>query len=308
MSRFEVSYYTGGKISGQVSFDHNKRPAQVPVKLYEDSNPRRLIAEMISNAAGFYSFEKIQMGEYFIELSSPSEFEFATDENLDNNSVLINQEDLLTGIIVGQTASFSIMPEDVFTNRNAVLLESRTTLSVDEDNVLYSEWDYENQEVNNQWDMAESHNYFAVDLQRSLTPDAGFHAVGVVPYPEDGSHLLLDSPQKDAVYYYRLKFLHHNGEISYSNVTAVIVELMPAKLSVFPNPTQEKLYVSVSRIVGDVDITVLDKSGKEVYSTSRYIYPQKVLDLDLSTLPAGMYFLRLTNNSLVLNTKVTLIK
>ena len=308
MSRFEVSYYTGGKISGQVSFDHNKRPAQVPVKLYEDSNPRRLIAEMISNAAGFYSFEKIPMGEYFIELSSPSEFEFATDENLDNNSVLINQEDLLTGIIVGQSASFSIMPEDVFTNRNAILLESRTTLSVDEDNVLYSEWDYKNQEVNNQWDMAESHNYFAVDLQRSLIPDAEFYAVGVVPYPEDGSHLLLDSPQKDAVYYYRLKFLHHNGEISYSNVTAVIVELMPAKLSVFPNPAQEKLYVSVSRIVGDVDITILNKSGKEVYFTSRYIYPQKVLDLDLSTLPAGMYFLRLTNNSLVLNTKVTLIK
>jgi len=308
MLPFQVRYYTGGKASGQITFEYNRQPAQVPVKLYENSTPRKLMAEITSNAAGFYSFDKIPMGAYFIEMSSPEDFEFATDDNTESNSILTNQEDIVTGFIIGQTASFNVMPEDIFAHMDAVLLESRTTLSIDESNVLYTEWDFENQEVTNQWDMEDSRKYFAVELQRSLNPDNGYEAVGVVPYPEDGNHILLDSPQKDAIYYYRLKFLHHNKEVSYSNVTSVIVKLLPARLSVFPNPAQELIYVSVSKIVGDVQITILDKSGKEVYYSEKYIYPQKVLDLDLSTLPAGMYFLRLTNSSQVLNSKISLVK
>ncbi|MFN8287644.1 MAG: choice-of-anchor V domain-containing protein [Chitinophagales bacterium] len=67
-------------------------------------------------------------------------------------------------------------------------------------------------------------------------------------------------------------------------------------LSVYPNPAEITLYVSLQN-ASDATVAIIDFNGREVLNTA--VQNQKSFNIDLSSLAEGMYVLRLTNSNSV---------
>ncbi len=80
------------------------------------------------------------------------------------------------------------------------------------------------------------------------------------------------------------------------------------ELHVYPNPSNDKFYYQFSSLTWEpITISVMDLSGKQVLET-KYIKVsgQYRNEIDLSNMPSGMYFLRISNSSKTLNKKLLL--
>lgn len=84
-----------------------------------------------------------------------------------------------------------------------------------------------------------------------------------------------------------------------ANVTSVKVEELDIDLSVYPNPTHDKVTI---RVNSDVDQTlyygVYDMTGKKIASPEEtlHISGQSEKSIDFSYLPKATYLLQVTNN------------
>jgi hypothetical protein len=74
-----------------------------------------------------------------------------------------------------------------------------------------------------------------------------------------------------------------------SQYPAGISEIATNTLTIYPNPATDKLTISTS--LSDLDVTVFDMSGRE------FIVPYSQREIDISSLPAGVYCLRLQDTS-----------
>jgi Secretion system C-terminal sorting domain len=92
------------------------------------------------------------------------------------------------------------------------------------------------------------------------------------------------------MHYYRLKQVDYDGQYSYSDIKSVLVKGESDDLSIYPNPTNDFVYLSG---IEDGNYIVRDFSGKIVRSGD---FISSVLSLE--GLSAGIYFVSLTNNDL----------
>jgi hypothetical protein len=77
------------------------------------------------------------------------------------------------------------------------------------------------------------------------------------------------------------------------------------KLDVFPNPTNSSLNVSLYILANQVEINILDMTGKSVYSEKFDISNEKLEQkIDVSNFAKGVYTLRITSNGQRINRKV----
>jgi hypothetical protein len=104
--------------------------------------------------------------------------------------------------------------------------------------------------------------------------------------------------QNGVRYFYRLKMIEKNGSFYYSNI--ILVKTMPEDLiSLTPNPAKDHVTVSGNFTFGNISIinsngqTVLTKTGNTALAT-----------LDISGLPSGLYVVRLTNQTMLINKKL----
>jgi hypothetical protein len=65
-------------------------------------------------------------------------------------------------------------------------------------------------------------------------------------------------------------------------------------LSVYPNPTADKVFINIgNRVILERDVTISDISGRKVHADINKI-TGPVLELDMSGLDSGVYIIRLT--------------
>ncbi len=106
--------------------------------------------------------------------------------------------------------------------------------------------------------------------------------------------------RKNRLYYYRLKQIDYDGRFEYSDVVTAQLE-EDSKFSVIaPNPTttgQTKLEYT-SDTEGELSVQVFDVTGRELVKQVHGVSEgTNAIDLDLSALGKGMYFVKLEQGS-----------
>lgn len=81
------------------------------------------------------------------------------------------------------------------------------------------------------------------------------------------------------------------------SVSAFETKLPDMSVVLYPSPTENILKVSFSSGsgIGDKQLDITDVTGRRVYIHSRPVRSQETIELSLSALPAGTYFLRLAD-------------
>jgi Secretion system C-terminal sorting domain len=135
------------------------------------------------------------------------------------------------------------------------------------------------------------------------TDDGGFIASGFVlgPYNQDGWVLKLDSLGCDVVNCWLPDTTHHIDTTHIDSTidsTTTNLPLLAAGLQcrLYPNPVRDKLIVELIGNIEDNDysITISDVLGK-VYTIT--LLPNKITAIDLSSLPAALYFYEIKNKN-----------
>jgi hypothetical protein len=89
--------------------------------------------------------------------------------------------------------------------------------------------------------------------------------------------------------------------VKVTNPTAVKNEFLTTNLFLYPNPVKENFFVENSKQVAQ--IKVIDIMGSEVLSIDN-TFRKDVLEIDISKLPAGQYFVTFINNNQKLTKKL----
>jgi len=71
--------------------------------------------------------------------------------------------------------------------------------------------------------------------------------------------------------------------------------------ALYPNPTTGKFFIEFSKALNNVDVYIIDVSGKMIKRSKGNGYK---LDFDLSNVAAGVYFIRITDGKNVVTKKV----
>ena len=78
------------------------------------------------------------------------------------------------------------------------------------------------------------------------------------------------------------------------------------QLTLFPNPASDRVFVRSSAPLNNVRMTLFDLSGREIFAHRVDMQAGRDLPVDLGSLPAGTYFIRLRADTVLRDFKVTL--
>ena len=159
--------------------------------------------------------------------------------------------------------------------------------------------------VNVQWQTAKeiNNNYFVVERSEDMI---SFEPVGQVKSagPSDNviiNYKFIDNTAKSGTpNYYRIKQVDLSDKYSYSS--AVSVDQTSNTITVYPNPGN-----GIVHIAANSTIDVLDVYGNAIY---HYVTTNKnsIVTMDLSFLPAAIYFIRVNTDSEVQTIKLVINK
>lgn len=147
-----------------------------------------------------------------------------------------------------------------------------------------------------------SENESSFIVERSVNTNDNFTTLSTLPanttsVPDFG----VSAPNG---YYYRVKSLVGGASSPYTNEVFVDLnaaavydtELDGGSVQIFPNPTSEKLTLSIdNQWIGGIDITLMDALGRQAQSS---IFTEKTaggkkVEMDLSDLPAGVFLVKI---------------
>lgn len=144
------------------------------------------------------------------------------------------------------------------------------------------------------WHTAMEAQSLGFEVQRQTHPSAAFTALGFVTSTgstsSPTSYAFRDARAPNTPVYYRLRQLDRNGAVTYSPVVAIAAAPAggpAALLPAYPQPAHRVLYVTVSGAAQDVTLQLFDGLGREVGRQ----HGRQRTELDVSTLPVGLYYL-----------------
>lgn len=108
---------------------------------------------------------------------------------------------------------------------------------------------------------------------------------------------------------YSVSINTETGEYAFADPVSSTQDLLnPSLITVFPNPTVETLNINLDAIdmTGNVRVQVLDISGRVMLSN--VLPAEKLLQVQLPSLPTGVYMLHLSNERYIIGKKFTVSK
>jgi hypothetical protein len=155
------------------------------------------------------------------------------------------------------------------------------------------------------WSTASEEGNQFFDLQRSLDGKT-FESIGNVDSKGSlgGNYSFTDQNASilGTTLYYRIKQVDFNGASSYSVVVAVNFNQNGVVIgSVYPNPVQDVLNVSISTSKSEIaTLSILDVTGKLVQKETKSLGKgSSTLQISTSSLPQGIYFLNVISNGIL---------
>jgi len=101
--------------------------------------------------------------------------------------------------------------------------------------------------------------------------------------------------------FYRLKMTDADGTFTYSNTLQINRWCGNAAVQVYPNPAKDQVYVSVPEALHNSSVTLYNNTGKRLVTAVQR--NGTVWRLNLSTLPAGVYLLQITDAGKLIRTE-----
>lgn len=159
------------------------------------------------------------------------------------------------------------------------------------------------EDVQVKWATALEINNSHFEVERSAD-GISFEKIGTVEGAGNStvalSYSLMDEQPVYGISYYRLKQVDYDGAFEYSNIVAVNIAGATATINMYPNPAQGNVNIAVANIEGDVNITIYNQTGVQVYSDKIETSSSRAR-LAINTqnlLPAGVYFVNVhTHNT-----------
>lgn len=103
---------------------------------------------------------------------------------------------------------------------------------------------------------------------------------------------------------YRLKLMHHNGNITYSGIE-LIDRLQQQAFYIYPNPSKE--HITLKGLWPGANISIIDLQGK-THATYKVPLNQYEYSINTATLIPGTYIIQLThNNKTIFSQKITVL-
>ncbi len=159
------------------------------------------------------------------------------------------------------------------------------------------------QQVFLKWNAADLTNlqHFVIERSSNGVDFAPVHTVQPNSFLRPYQYELTDKPTTGAAQlWYRLKMVHHNNEITYSNIEMVSWRKSVLSLSVQPNPVRETLQLHWSGVQPNqqVKISISSVAGTVLQQQTLRIADGPVTQFRLSNqLPAGIYLLQVEDAS-----------
>ncbi|MBK9151781.1 MAG: carboxypeptidase regulatory-like domain-containing protein [Saprospiraceae bacterium] len=288
----------------------------ITVELYLASNPSTPIETQVTRNSpidgrpGYYLFECVKPGVYFIKVRKPEDYDFVvpnfgSDDMIDSDIVdFINQSTLNFTVNYAQIIldidigfKFKVLPVQLedFTGK------WNTTRDVNElDWVTASE-------LNN--------DYF--EIERSFA-GSNFEVIGRVDgkgnstvrsfYGFDDSNI-----SQNGVYSYRLKQVDADGKFSYSKTVDILVNRrLATSARIYPNPANSFVNVNITGSEGaKVEMDVYDNNGRLILKgLMNTLMDADRLDtvIPLDRLDPGVYMLRFRVDADIFNQKLIIVR
>ncbi len=156
------------------------------------------------------------------------------------------------------------------------------------------------------WD-DNSSNETGFVLERSLERYSGFVSIDIL---DSGTTSFTDTGLIDnTTYYYQIFARNANGDSPRSNVALATTKISTGiadfsfeeKILICPNPAGETVNIILPAEISDAHITILNLLGQTVVSYEN----SSPLKADISKLPAGNYVVRIVDDSMIVNRKLS---
>ena len=146
------------------------------------------------------------------------------------------------------------------------------------------------------------------EIERS-TDASSFNKIGQVAGRNLANYSFTDNDlPKRSIVYYRLKMLDIDGKFTYSKTVAVRLNNNFSNALVYPNPTAGELNIKLLEpLESNSIVQVMDITGRKVQE-SAVKSGLLSINLDVSTLPEGRYFIKIYNSSQLINESFIILK
>jgi hypothetical protein len=107
-----------------------------------------------------------------------------------------------------------------------------------------------------------------------------------------------DNQAPPGLLYYRLKQTDFDGNFSYSRIVAISSE-SPPEIHVYPVPADDFLFIELNDLDDqEVQVELIDLIGKTHFSETILLsYDSQTLPINISSVPPGLYLLRIITKS-----------
>ncbi len=109
------------------------------------------------------------------------------------------------------------------------------------------------------------------------------------------SYSITDHSPVEGINYYRIAQIDRTGKMVYSPVRALEFKKLANLITVTPNPAKENILVTIENNTERLNLTLVNAIGETML---QYNINQEKNQLDISTLPSGIYFLKITGWSM----------
>lgn len=150
--------------------------------------------------------------------------------------------------------------------------------------------------------------FSSFDIQRS-TDGIDWTTIGEVAAATadaDGQYSFIDPNPAPGVNYYRIFSQETDGGSSYSNIRTVNLAGMAA-IGIYPNPTTDRINVSVSNATPDLSIRLVSLTGQVLQSIMPGATGASVTTINVQRYPAAIYFVQLVNSQRVLQVSSVIV-
>ena len=165
-----------------------------------------------------------------------------------------------------------------------------------------------NETVLLKWNATFETNFKKYEIERSVDKLV-FYKIGEVLGSNLANYTFTDNtlPNVDTVYY-RLKLIDNAGDFTYSKIVAVKIANNFLNTVIYPNPAKENLTIILQQAFAENgSLLVADVSGRIIIK-QQVLSGQRNIHLVVRNLPAGKYFIKISNNSQIINKSFVIIK
>jgi endonuclease I len=146
------------------------------------------------------------------------------------------------------------------------------------------------------------------EIERSVDGRA-FNKIGEVEGRNLASYNFTDNDlPRNAIVYYRLKMIDIDGRFTNSKIVSIKLNNNLSNALVYPNPTAESLNVKLYEVLQSRStLQVTDVTGRIIMQKDVNVNEVNI-KLDVKNLSAGRYFIKIANNTQIINQSFVVIK